>query len=549
MTGQIEPRQEVIKREKDGLDVWEDFSRYAKLGHAAISDGDYERFKWYGLYQQRPRGSGHFMLRIRIPGGRLTIPQLRGIGELSRRWGRNTAAITTRQNIQIYWVQIRDVPELFKVLHHRLGLDQRFAAGDTPRNITGCPLDGAQGDESVDCRAIVDLVSAGFGRAGKEYSNLPRKLKISIGSCPLHCHLPQINDIGFFGTARRRGHRTERGLGVVVGGGLSSTPHLAQSLRVFVPPRPDMVWDICRVVTAMFRDCAHLRRNRQRARLKFHVDEAGWRAFRGELQDRLGYSLEDEDGGVLPASASLGDHLGVHEQRDGRFYLGLPVRQGRLSGDDLVRLAGLIERSVPESGVFAATTTRQNLVVRDVSRQRVDELASALGEAGFRASESGPAVRVVSCTGREYCNFGLAETKSRAEAIQSHLQDGRVLPHPLLVSVAGCPNCCAQCHIADIGLQGARVHTTPGQEGFHICVGGRLGEDPAFGRFVTDREGRRRELPADTVHLAIEVLVNAYADSALPGEPFHAWIGRQPMQAIDDLLVAASCRTNVVPGG
>jgi len=438
-------------------------------------------------------------------------------------------------------VQTKDLSQALDELHNRLGLDQRFAAGDTPRNVTGCPLDGIDREGIVDCSAIIERVSTGFTRAGKEYSNLPRKLKIAIGGCPNHCHLPQINDIGFFGMTRQRGNQNEKGFGLLIGGGLSSSPYFAQSLRVFIRPDPDTVWDICRAVTSIFRECGHLRRNRRQARLKFHMADIGWENFRDTLQERLAFPLEHDDSAVFPLHANLDDHVGIHEQKDGRHSLGLGIKQGRLSGDDLIRLADLIEKVAADRAVTVATTTRQNLVIRNVPQDRILELNQALNEKGFSTSESASGVSVISCTGNEYCNFSSVETKQRAELIRIHLENKLALPQPVIISITGCPNCCAHYHLADIGLHGIGMTRNAERiEGFHVLVGGRLGADPVFARFVTDSGSQKRKIPAATIHLALEHLLNSYKRTACGEETFYQWVIRQPIQALDDLLINAS---------
>jgi sulfite reductase beta subunit-like hemoprotein len=226
---------EHIKQEKDGLDVWNDIARYAQSGFASIPKDDLARMRWFGIYQQKPNDEGHFMWRVKLPGGRLTPAQLREIGQIALTYARGFGDITTRQDIQLHWMRIEHFPDALDRIYNKVGLYTHFACGDTPRNATSCPLDGVIKDQIVETGDLVQRISDMFKEAGKEFSNLPRKFKPSIGACPLHCHQPQINDISTFGVVRQRHGVQEPGLGILVGGGLSDTPLHAQGLRVFIP--------------------------------------------------------------------------------------------------------------------------------------------------------------------------------------------------------------------------------------------------------------------------------------------------------------------------
>ena len=251
-TGEKLNKVEALKRAKDGLDVWADIFRYAQEGFAAIPEEDFVRMRWFGIYQQLPN-NGHFMFRIRIPNGFLTPAQLREIAAIAADHGRGFADITTRQNIQLHWLTIQSLPDVLARLE-RVQLVSKFACGDTPRNVVGCPLAGYLAHEIIDAAPANAAVNQMFLDAGKELSNLPRKFKTSIAGCHLHCHQPQINDIGLFGVQRKNPATgaAETGYGVLVGGGLSTTPHMGQGLRVFL--RPDQVNAFCKGIAHIFRD-------------------------------------------------------------------------------------------------------------------------------------------------------------------------------------------------------------------------------------------------------------------------------------------------------
>jgi sulfite reductase beta subunit-like hemoprotein len=261
-------KNEHVKLEKDGLDVWNDVYAYAKTGYASIHEVEFGRMRWYGMYQQKPN-EGHFMWRIKLPGGKLTSLQMREIGLLTNKSARGFGDITTRQDIQLHWLTIEDFPDAFDRIYNRAGLYTHFACGDTPRNCCSCPLDGILANQVLPLGNLVQQISDMFKEGGKEFSNLPRKFKAVLAACPLHCHQPQINDVAAFAVVHPRDGR--KGLGVMVGGGLSSTPHYAQGLRVFVPEEKvqEQIPQIFRHVAHIFRDADELRYKRKRARLKF----------------------------------------------------------------------------------------------------------------------------------------------------------------------------------------------------------------------------------------------------------------------------------------
>jgi sulfite reductase (ferredoxin) len=331
------------KRDDDGLNVGERIHAYAaawKRGEIASIDnifvGDLRsRFRWYGLYTQRPEEDGYFMLRIRIPGGVLTSEQTRTIGRISEEFGQDVADVTDRQNVQLHWIRLYDIPEIWDRLH-AVGLTTQESCGDVPRNILGCPLAGVEADEILDA---TDLVYACNERVVGDpaFSNLPRKYKTSITGCRHQCAVHEANDLSFVGIELDDGRR---GFDVWVGGGLSSTPHFAQRLGVFVPP--EQVVEVFVGVTAVFRDYGY-RRSRNKARLKFLVKDWGPELFRRELEEEyLGYALEDGPP-AKPSSEVHRDHTGVGRQHDGLNSLGFPLRNGRITGTELQALADLAD--------------------------------------------------------------------------------------------------------------------------------------------------------------------------------------------------------------
>jgi sulfite reductase (ferredoxin) len=527
-------KNEENKRNDDGLNVRQRIiDVYSKYGFDSIDPADLRgRFRWYGLYTQRRPGidggktavlepeeldDRYFMLRIRIDGGQLTNDQLRVIGYVSRRYARGTADVTDRQNVQLHWVEIENVPEIWEALE-AVGLSTTEACGDTPRVILGCPLAGIDADEIIDgAPEIAAITSQYIGDSA--FSNLPRKFKTSISGCAAQCAIHEINDIAFVGVVNAQG---EAGYDLWVGGGLSTNPMLGKRLGAFV--RPEQVAEVWAGVTGLFRDYGY-RRLRHRARIKFLVADWGPEKFREVLEkEYLGYALPD---GPAPGAPRDGirDHVGVHAQRDGNNYVGFAPTVGRLSADALDVIADLAARY--GSG-RVSTTTEQKMVILDVPPERTDELAAELDAAGLPARPSAFRRHTMACTGIEFCKLAIVETKARAADLISELE--RRLPGfdvPVTINVNGCPNSCARIQTADIGLKGSLVTGPDGQqvEGFQIHLGGSLsggdGSASGFGRKVRGLKATAEELPD-----YVERVLRRFDAAREPGESFATWTTR-----------------------
>jgi sulfite reductase beta subunit-like hemoprotein len=496
-------KNEHVKQAKDGLDVWEDLQRYTKEGYAAITEDDFVRMRWFGIYQQKPN-EGHFMWRIRISGGKLSPQQMRVIAQYTAKHARGFADVTTRQCIQLHWLTIESFEEGIRDIYFGAGLYTQFACGDTPRNVCSCPLHGLLKNEPVDITGLPQQLSDLFKDGGKEFSNLPRKFKTAIAACPLHCHQPQINDIGVFGVTKPDGRK---GLGVMVGGGLSSTPHFAQSLRVFVPAEKvaEQIPQIFRYVAHIFRDADSLRYKRKRARLKFLVADQGWQWFRDELERLLGYQLEHDDSIVAPVGALHTDHVGIAQQKDGLYYVGIPIERGRVTAEQMLAVADLSEKFCEPGKAEIRLSQKQNIIIVNVPQANIKALSDGLAAAGIPPAAPLWRQNLVSCTGTQFCNLAVVETKQRAYDLLKYLEDEVELDSPIMVSVTGCPNSCSQYQIADIGLTGTKS-TWEGQkvDAYDVCLGGALGEKADFVQEIVPK------VPSPVVHKVIGAIVKNY---------------------------------------
>ncbi|MEC3997732.1 nitrite/sulfite reductase [Actinacidiphila sp. DG2A-62] len=527
---------EQTKKDDDGLNVRTRIETiYAHGGFDSIDGADLRgRMRWWGLYTQRRPGidggrtavlepeeldDRYFMMRVRIDGGRLTVAQLRVIGEVSQEFARGTADITDRQNIQLHWIRIEDVPEIWRRLE-AVGLSTTEACGDVPRVIIGSPVAGIAEDEIIDGTWAIEQIHDRY-IGSKEFSNLPRKFKTAISGSPLMDVVHEINDVSFVGV-----EHPEHGPGfdLWVGGGLSTNPRLGERLGAWVPLAE--VPEVWAGVVGIFRDYGY-RRLRSRARLKFLMADWGPERFRQVLEEEyLKRPLVDGPAPRLPQQVWR-DHIGVHRQQDGNFYVGFAPRVGRVDGATLTKIA---EIAAEHGSDRLRTTTDQKMVVLDVPGERVESLTAALESLDLRVRPSSFRRGTLACTGIEFCKLAIVETKDRASALIDELE--RRLPEfdePIGINVNGCPNSCARIQTADIGLKGQLVTDAEGNqvEGFQVHLGGGLGLDAGFGRKV-------RGLKVTSAELTdyVERVLRRFQQERTDGERFAQWAARASEEAL-----------------
>ncbi|MBE1538703.1 MULTISPECIES: nitrite/sulfite reductase [Micrococcus] len=534
---------EEFKQQDDGLNVRERIEQvYAREGFDSIpSDDLHGRFRWWGLYTQRRQGidggktatlepheleDRYFMLRVRIDGGDLTTEQLRVIGGISTDFGRDTADITDRQNVQLHWIRVEDVPEIWRRLES-VGLSTTEACGDVPRVILGSPVAGIAADEIIDPTPVIrEIADRWIGDL--EVSNLPRKFKTAITGHPSQDVVHEINDVSLIGVVHPE---LGPGYDLWVGGGLSTKARLADRIGAFVSAeRAPEVWH---AVVSIFRDYGY-RRLRNKARMKYLLEDWGPERFRTVLEEEyLGYALPD---GPAPAPPTRpGDHVGVHEQKDGRFYIGAAPVVGRSSGTTLTALADLLEA---HGSTRLRTTPHQKIVVLDVERDRVDAVVAGLKELGLDPEPSVFRRSTIACTGLEFCKLAIVDTKDTATAAIAQLEERLAdladrLPERLSLHVNGCPNSCARIQTADIGLKGQLLPDDDGGQtpGFQVHLGGGLASvdraEAGLGRSV-----RGLKVRADGLVDYVERLVRRYDEQREPGETFARWAHRVDEEAL-----------------
>jgi len=533
-------RAERLKAEKNPWECFEEIRQFARQGLAAVPDSWIKTyFRWWGVYTQgdgagaiggtggEGRATPYFMLRIRLSNGFITGPQLRAIAGLSEKYAGGIADITVRQNIQLHWITIRDLPEVLQTLFDT-GLTSMATCGDVTRNVTGCPLAGLDANELCDASPLVEEVT-NLLVDNPDFYNLPRKFKISISGCQDWCSYPEINDVAFTPATRELDGKREVGFSIRVGGGLSTEPHLAVRLNAFV--RREQVVSVTKAVSELFRDADALRENRERARLKYLFLQHGWtsESFLQEVERRLGYKLDAAAPEQAPDDV-FRDHVGVHPQKQaGLFYVGAAVLRGRITPQQLRTAADLAERY--GSGELRTTNT-QNLVIVNVPMEKTTAVVLGLETTGLHVAASAFWRGAVACTGSEFCKLAITETKAFTRWLVEELEDRLpAFDQQLKLNVTGCPNSCGQHRIADIGLEGKKLKINGRtQDAYYFCLGGAVGEHAGFARPFGYR------CAASDVPDAIERLLNGYLEERHQGENLRQFFARHSEAALRTLL-------------
>ncbi len=489
---------EEIKAAKDGLDVWPDIERYAREGWEAITDDDKVRMKWYGVFFRR-HIPGFFMLRIRIPGGIASSEQIRAVAGVASDFARGQVDITTRQQFQIRWYRIESIPEMVARLK-AVGVDTRQTGMDNLRNVMTCPLAGATTHELFDASPVVKEFTNRFV-GNKAFSNLPRKFNVAMTACIDNCIPLETQDIAMGPAVKEIDGELVAGFNVHVGGKSGSggfTP--ARPLDVFV--RPEEAAELAAQIVFIFRDHGP-RETRSRVRLAFLVEDWGIDRFRAELEARTGTALERS--GQDARGSHRTDHIAIAPEHElGMYSMGLSVPIGRLTSEQLMKVADLADRYGRSE---IRLTHDQNLILPHIADRHLPWLLNEPFLQELRPDPK-PAVRgTVSCTGLGTCDLALAETKEISLEVARRVDTAVSLDRPLSIAWSGCPASCANQATADIGVQGdqARVDGKVVPV-YHVTVGGRLGSCARAGIRVFSK------IPAEQIGDVIEALARAHSE-------------------------------------
>ncbi len=484
MTGTIERQTklnkfEKFKAEKDGLAVKTEIEHFARIGWEAIDETDRNhRLKWLGVFF-RPVTPGKFMLRMRMPNGIITSQQMRVLAEIVQRYGDDgNADITTRQNLQLRGIRIEDIPDIFDRFE-RVGLTSVQSGMDNVRNITGSPVAGIDAEELYDTRKLVQQVQdmiTGNSKGNPEFTNLPRKFNIAIAGCRDNSVHAEINDIAFIPAYKN----DKFGFNVLVGGFFSAKRcEPAIPLNAWV--EPDRVVALCRAILEVYRDNG-LRGNRQKSRLMWLIDEWGLEKFRSEVERQMEVTLATQ---ALKDEIiwEKRDHIGVYKQKQlGLNYVGLNIPVGRFYAADMFDLARLAE--VYGNGEIRLTV-EQNVIIPNIPNTRLEAFLCEPLLDKFSTNPEPLTRALVSCTGAQFCNFALVETKNRALAIAKELETELSMPKPVRIHWTGCPNSCGQPQVAEIGLMGTKARKDGKMvEGVDLYMGGKVGKDAQLGSCV-----------------------------------------------------------------
>ena len=534
--GQILNKVEKIKLERHPLEVRQAIIDTYSKDLAAMDEvpGEVERLKWVGIYPQK-QGGDAFMMRIKVPGGVLKPEQARVIGRIAAdfangpipnpHFGNNFLDLTTRQDVQMHWLKMSDIPEIWRRLEEA-DITTVQACGDSARNVLCCPVSGLGREEVIDAYPVAQAISNYF-TGNREYANLPRKFKMSVTGCLEDCAQAEINDIGMLPARLEDG---TVGFNLRVGGGLSDGPRMASDIDVFV--RPEEAVEITRGIAQVYGELGN-RENRWINRMRYLVQELGPEGFREELEKRVSVDL-------LPAGEDLtrryrGDHVGVHPQKGGDdpaghlYYVGLNVPVGRMSGEQFEEAGRLAQ----EYGGEVRLATDQNLIITGVRQERLDDLLAEPLLERYSPSPGAFERGVVACTGSEFCRFGIVETKIRALewAREMDRRVGDPGQDAVRMHFSGCSASCAQPQIGDIGFRGETAKKDGTLvEGVDIGLGGSLGMDAAFIDWV---EGAK---PADEVPDALARIFERFKQDRREGERFHEWARRQRNVELREIL-------------
>ncbi len=510
-------KEERIKYEENPLDIWDKL-----VAHAARNQfpegGDVFRFKFHGLFHVAP-AQDSFMLRMRVPGGRLTARQMHGLAEMAADWGAGEAHVTTRANLQIRQFQPRDIVRVLMKIDS-LGMSSRGSGADNIRNITATPTSGLDPQELFDVMPLAEALNF-YILNSRDLYGLPRKFNVAFDGGGSIGVVADTNDIAFVATCVGEGRAVPAGIYFRVQlCGITGHKQFARDCGLLLTP--DQTVAVAAAMIRVFNDHGD-RTDRKKARLKYLIDAWGVEKFLEETEKRLAFPLlrigVDECEPRMPIDRKA--HLGVHAQKQpGLTYLGVAVPVGRLSVAQMHALAEIAERF--GSGELRLTVW-QNLLVPNIPLEKMNAARAALVAVGLSDEASSFAAGAVACTGNKGCKYAATDTKRHAVELAAHLDARFKIEQPVNVHVTGCPHSCAQHYVGDIGLLGAKVN---GEEGYQVLIGGGADDRQGLGRELISAI-RFTELPA-----AMERLMGAYVARRQEGESFLQYTRRHTMDEL-----------------
>jgi ferredoxin-nitrite reductase len=506
---------EVWKQAKHGFDVWPDLLRHAAQGTSMsrIEEADLERFKWYGFFYRKNNDVDHYMCRIRIPGCEMTAEQARAVAYLAHQSGYSIVDLTTRGNLQVQGLRVESLPAAYAALE-RVGLTSRQSGHDNVRNVTSHPWSGIDPEELIDTRDLARQIQARV-IGNREFADLPRKLNVALSgrSDPAaHAWTQDLCFVAAYGPGGAVGFQ------LLLGGNQGQSPKLATHVPVFV--RTGQVTEVTAAVVRAFRELGQ-RHNRHQVRLRYLLERIGPDGLLLEVEKRLGYELERFPRPVARPSREERFTGWFRQKQDNLWAMGVAVPLGRLTADQLDGLAALARRF--GDGTLR-TTYDQNLVLPGIPTGAKDEAGHALAAQGLTFEPDAAVRSTVACTGKQFCNIAVTETKGYAYQLIEELRRRNVQLHGVHVHLSGCPSSCAMSYTADIGLKGVKVRRgLRVLDAFDVYLGGGLADEVRMG--VLYQKG----VPFGELPGAIEGLVREFHLQRRAGETFSGFWQRRLM--------------------
>jgi len=523
--------QEKFKREQHPFDAYGRLKQQA-AGNEVPKAADNFRWRYFGLFYCAPAQSA-YMCRLRIPNGILTHWQLAGLADLAERYAGGYSHVTTRANLQMREIEPKNAVAMVEAIQE-LGLCSRGAGADNIRNVTGSPTAGIDRQELIDTRPYAREWHFHILNERTLYG-LPRKFNVAFDGGGIVPVLEDTNDIGFQAVAVKDGFGVEPGVWfALMLGGVTGHHDFARATGAVV--KPDEATGVADAVVRVFIDHGD-RTNRNKARLKYVIDNLGIEKVLALAEEKLGRKLLRVPPQAVAARPAFdrAAHIGVHPQKqDGLHWIGVVLPVGRLSAAQMRGLAD-IARTLGDGDI--RLTVWQNLLISGVPAAKVQGVVAAIAALGLSTSASSIRAGLVACTGNVGCRFAASDTKRHAEEIARWCEARIRLDCPLNIHLTGCHHSCAQHYIGDIGLLACKVTGSDDSdtvEGYHIHVGGGFGPDATLAREIY------RDVKAEDAPAAVERLLKAYLAHRADNETFLAFTRRHDVAALRQMAEAAS---------
>ncbi|WP_367872711.1 NirA family protein [Luteolibacter sp. Populi] len=519
-------KEERIKHEKHGLDCYDTI-----LANAAANefpkDGDIFRYKFHGLFFVSPAQES-LMLRCRIAGGAMTSTQLRGLAGVAENWGPGHADLTTRANFQVREIMPENAPDVLMTLTD-LGLTSQGSGADNVRNITATPTTGFDPAELIDVMPYARAMHH-YILKNRDLYGLPRKFNISYDSGGSVSVCADTNDIGFY--AVKVGANDQ---GIAPGVyfrmqlcGITGHQQFATDCGILLTPAETV--PVAAALIRVFIENGD-RTNRKRARLKYLVDDWGFEKTLAETQKKLAFPLRQFALESCEPSAPKDKqgHLGIHQQKDGKHYIGILTPVGRVSVTQMLALADIAEEF---GGSEIRLTVWQNLIIPGIPEEKLQAAITAIQATGLDHRSNTLTGGLIACTGSRGCKYAAADTKANAVALGAHLSTKMILDQPVNIHLTGCQHSCAQHYIGDIGMMGTRVKVEDGStvDGYNIVLGGGCDDHQAIAREVW------KSVRADEIEPLVEQLLCAYLAQRTAGESFATFTRRLSVEELQSLV-------------